>query len=233
MAERKSSPEFGLAPSSAGNSLINIVVVDGKIEWLGGATSGKEGRNIAHSCVRFGGFEEEAIRAHLSRFGIHGSDPALRYGAEGNAPPMHGQGPERNRAEMKAPPRRDQRPTSATKADARLRVRPLGLSTGRRRARLIAKVEVKFESEVAYGVGNTHGVNSCSISFKLPFCSRTARQGSGFPGCYGRTVWPVCNPFHTHTKSEESETNNVRAYLLPVLIFSIAACSSESLKRSG
>ena len=103
MAERKSSPEFGLAPSSAGNSLINIVVVDGKIEWLGGATSGKEGRNIDHSCVRFGGFEEEAIRAHLSRFGIHGSDPALRYGAEGNAPPMHGQGPERNRAEMKAP----------------------------------------------------------------------------------------------------------------------------------
>jgi len=34
-------------------------------------------------------------------------------------------------------------------------------------------------------------------------------------------------------KNEESATNNVRTYLLPVLIFSIAACSSESLKRTG
>jgi glyoxylase I family protein len=102
--ERKSSPEFGLVQLRAGNSLIDIVSVDGTIGRLGGAAPGKDGRNMDHFCVRLEQFEEEAIRAHLSQFGVHGSDLQTRYGAEGNGPSMYVQDPEGNTVELKGAP---------------------------------------------------------------------------------------------------------------------------------
>jgi glyoxylase I family protein len=103
--ERKLSPEFGLVQLRAGNSLIDIVAVDGKIGRLGGSAPGKEGRNMDHFCVRLERFEEEEIRAHLARFGVHGSDLETRYGAEGNGPSIYVQDPEGNTVELKGPPR--------------------------------------------------------------------------------------------------------------------------------
>ena len=102
--ERKSSPEFGLVQLRAGNSLIDIVAVDGKIGRPGGAAPGKEGRNMDHFCVRLEQFEEDAIRAHLSRFGVHGSALEIRYGAEGDGPSIYVQDPEGNTVELKGPP---------------------------------------------------------------------------------------------------------------------------------
>jgi catechol 2,3-dioxygenase-like lactoylglutathione lyase family enzyme len=102
--ERKSSPEIGLVQLRAGNSLIDLVSVDGKIGRRGGSAPGKEGRNMDHFCVRLEWFDEAAIRAHLSRFGIQGSDLETRYGAEGNGPSIYIQDPEGNTVELKGPP---------------------------------------------------------------------------------------------------------------------------------
>jgi glyoxylase I family protein len=102
--ERQLSPEFGLVQLRAGESLIDIVSIDGTIGRRGGAPPGTEGRNMEHFCVRLEQFEEDAIRAHLSRFGVRGSDLETRYGAEGNGPSIYIQDPEGNTVELKGPP---------------------------------------------------------------------------------------------------------------------------------
>ena len=102
--ERESSPEFGLVQLRAGNSLIDIVSVDGAIGRAGGSAPGKQGRNMDHFCVRLEGFDEEAIRTHLARFGVRGSDLEIRYGAEGNGPSIYVQDPEGNTVELKGAP---------------------------------------------------------------------------------------------------------------------------------
>ncbi|MGW8310129.1 MAG: VOC family protein [Thiogranum sp.] len=101
--ERQLSPEFGLVQLRAGESLIDIVSIDGAIGRRGGAPPAKEGRNMEHFCVRLEQFEEDAIRAHLSRFGVRGSDLETRYGAEGNGPSIYIQDPEGNTVELKGP----------------------------------------------------------------------------------------------------------------------------------
>lgn len=103
MVERKLSPELGLVQLRAGNALIDIVSVEGKIGRLGGAAPGKGGRNMDHFCLRLEGFDEAAIRAHLARFGIRGSEVEIRYGAEGNGPSIYVQDPEGNTVELKGP----------------------------------------------------------------------------------------------------------------------------------
>ena len=57
-----------------------------------------------HFCVRLEGFDEEAIRTHLARFGVRGSDLEIRYGAEGNGPSIYVQDPEGNTVELKGAP---------------------------------------------------------------------------------------------------------------------------------
>lgn len=104
VVERRSSPEFGLIQLRAGDSLIDIVAVDSEIGRKGGAAPGKQGRNMDHFCVRVEPFKEEAIRAHLTQYGVVGSKLETRYGAEGNGPSIYIQDPEGNTVELKGPP---------------------------------------------------------------------------------------------------------------------------------
>ncbi len=104
VVERRSSPELGLVQLRAGDSLIDIVSVDGEIGRMGGATPGKDGRNMDHFCVRLESFKEEVIREQLERFGVIGSKLETRYGAEGNGPSIYIQDPEGNTVELKGPP---------------------------------------------------------------------------------------------------------------------------------
>jgi len=104
VVERRSSPEFGLVQLRAGDSLIDIVSVDGEIGRMGGAAPGKDGRNMDHFCVRLESFKEEVIREQLVRFGVIGSKLETRYGAEGNGPSIYIQDPEGNTVELKGPP---------------------------------------------------------------------------------------------------------------------------------
>jgi glyoxylase I family protein len=96
--------EIGLVQVRAGNSLVDLVPVDGKLGRMGGAAPGKEGRNMDHFCFRVEPFDDAAIRAHLEANGVDVGATASRYGAEGEGPSIYIADPEGNVVELKGPP---------------------------------------------------------------------------------------------------------------------------------
>jgi extradiol dioxygenase family protein len=101
--ERRLPPEYGMVQVRAGQSLIDIVTVDGII----GTRSGEhipEGRNMDHFCLRVAPFDEAAIRDRLSRAGVDHGEAAQRYGARGYGSSIYICDPEGNTVELKASP---------------------------------------------------------------------------------------------------------------------------------
>jgi catechol 2,3-dioxygenase-like lactoylglutathione lyase family enzyme len=98
--------EIGLVQLRAGRALVDLVDVAGKLGRMGGAAPGKEGRNLDHLCLRVEPFDEDAIRAHLARFGVPAGETASRFGAEGEGPSIYIEDPEGNVVELKGPPHR-------------------------------------------------------------------------------------------------------------------------------
>ena len=100
----KRQENIGLIQLRAGNSLIDLVPVDGKLGSAGGAPPGKEGRNLDHFCLRVEPFDEAAIHAQLARFGYASGPVEKRFGAEGDGPSIYVTDPEGNVVELKGPP---------------------------------------------------------------------------------------------------------------------------------
>lgn len=98
--------EIGLVQLRAGQSLIDLVPVDGKLGRMGGAAPGAEGRNLDHFCLRVEPFDEAAVRAHLVAHGVEAGETESRYGAEGEGPSIYVSDPEGNVVELKGPPQR-------------------------------------------------------------------------------------------------------------------------------
>jgi glyoxylase I family protein len=98
---------IGLIQLRAGQSLIDLVPVDGKLGRMGGAAPGAEGRNMDHLCLRAEPFDREAITAHLEAHGVRVGDFGSRYGAEGEGPSQYLFDPEDNLVELKGPPAGD------------------------------------------------------------------------------------------------------------------------------
>ena len=96
--------DIGLIQLRAGQSLIDLVPVDGKLGRMGGAAPGAEGRNMDHLCLRAEPFDREAITAHLEAHGVRVGDFGSRYGAEGEGPSQYLFDPEDNLVELKGPP---------------------------------------------------------------------------------------------------------------------------------
>ena len=94
---------IGLIQLRAGQSLIDLVPVDGKLGRMGGAAPGAEGRNMDHLCLRAEPFDGEAIVAHLEAHGVRIGDFGSRYGAEGEGPSQYLFDPEDNLVELKGP----------------------------------------------------------------------------------------------------------------------------------
>ena len=112
--------EVGLVPGDcvqlrAGDSLIDLVSVDGQLGRMGGAAPGAEGRNLDHLCLRVSPFDREAIVAHLRARAVRVGDHGSRYGAEGEGPSQYLFDPEGNMIELKGPP---DAPAHAMAADA-------------------------------------------------------------------------------------------------------------------
>jgi catechol 2,3-dioxygenase-like lactoylglutathione lyase family enzyme len=103
----KTQEAIGLFQLRAGNSLIDIVPVSGKLGRAGGAAPGAEGRNLDHFCVRVAPFDALAILGHLDRHGVAHGPVESRYGAEGTGPSIYLQDPEGNSVELKGPANRD------------------------------------------------------------------------------------------------------------------------------
>ena len=94
---------IGLIQLRAGQSLIDLVPVDGKLGRMGGAAPGAEGRNMDHLCLRAEPFDREAIVAHLEAHGVRVGDFGVRYGSEGEGPSQYLFDPEDNLVELKGP----------------------------------------------------------------------------------------------------------------------------------
>jgi glyoxylase I family protein len=95
---------IGLVQLRAGDCLIDLVPVDGKLGRMGGAAPGAEGRNLDHLCLRVDPFDREAITAHLQAHGARIGEFGSRYGAEGEGPSQYLFDPEDNVVELKGPP---------------------------------------------------------------------------------------------------------------------------------
>jgi glyoxylase I family protein len=97
-------PEIGLFQLRAGESLIDLVDVAGKLGRQGGAAPGTDGHNVDHVCLSVDGYDEAAIVTHLNAHGARVGEIGLRYGAEGQGPSIYLFDPEGNKIELKGPP---------------------------------------------------------------------------------------------------------------------------------
>jgi len=105
----KDRPDLGLIQLRAGQSMIDLVSVDGALGKRGGAGPAAEGRNMDHLCLRVEPFDAGGIAAHLIRHGVVPGETKMRYGAEGEGPSMYITDPEGNTVELKGPPAREAR----------------------------------------------------------------------------------------------------------------------------
>jgi len=94
---------IGLLQLRAGDSLIDLVPVDGELGRQGGAPPGAEGRNMDHFCLRVRPFDAAAIMAHLRAYGVDPGTVQQRYGAEGMGPSIYLNDPDGNVVELKGP----------------------------------------------------------------------------------------------------------------------------------
>ncbi len=95
---------IGLVQLRAGDSLIDLVPVDGKLGRMGGAAPGAQGRNMDHLCLRVTAFDRAAIELHLESHGVTIGEFGSRYGAQGQGPSLYLTDPEGNTVELKGPP---------------------------------------------------------------------------------------------------------------------------------
>jgi glyoxylase I family protein len=100
----KRQDDIGLIQLRAGQSLIDLVPLSGKLGKAGGAAPGAQGRNLDHFCLRVDPFDEAAIRAELAAHGIEAGPLESRYGAQGTGPSLYLNDPEGNVVELKGPP---------------------------------------------------------------------------------------------------------------------------------
>ena len=98
---------IGLIQLRAGDALIDLVPVDGKLGRMGGAAPGPEGRNMDHFCLRVQPFDRDAIVDHLRAHGVQVGEFGSRYGAEGEGPSQYLVDPEGNVVELKGPPAKE------------------------------------------------------------------------------------------------------------------------------
>src|SRR5689334_21324380 len=87
---------IGLLQLRAGDSLIDLVSLDGKIGREGGGAPLSDRHNVDHVCLRVADFDSDAIRTYLERQGVTPGEVVDRYGAEGDGPSMYIRDPDGN-----------------------------------------------------------------------------------------------------------------------------------------
>ena len=102
----KEQRSIGLIQLRAGNSLIDLVPVDGRLGRAGGAPPAAEGRNLDHFCLAIDRFDEAALRGYLAGRGVELGESGTRYGAQGDGPSLYLRDPEGNVVELKGPPKK-------------------------------------------------------------------------------------------------------------------------------
>ncbi|HET8608311.1 MAG TPA: VOC family protein [Burkholderiales bacterium] len=96
--------DLGLVQLRAGQSLIDLVAVDGEIGRKGGRAPGTKGHNMDHLCLRIEPFDQATLTAHLVGHGVLPGEVGMRYGADGFGQSVYISDPEGNVVELKGPP---------------------------------------------------------------------------------------------------------------------------------
>ena len=99
--ERELSPEFGLVQLRAGNSLIDLVVVDSELGRAGGGPPVADGKNMDHFCLQIEARPEEAVFRYLASQGVEAGTFERRYGAQGFGNSIYLRDPEGNIVELR------------------------------------------------------------------------------------------------------------------------------------
>lgn len=95
-------PDLGLVHIRAGDSMVDLVAIDGRLGRAGGAGPAAEGRNVDHLCLRVEPFDERAIVEHLAAHGIAPKgDASTNFGAEGDGLSLYFTDPDGNTIELK------------------------------------------------------------------------------------------------------------------------------------
>ncbi|MFJ6023938.1 VOC family protein [Brevundimonas sp. NPDC092305] len=97
----KHNEPLGLFHLRAGDSLIDLVTLDGKIGLAGGAGPAVEGRNLDHVCLRLKDYDPDTTMAHLRAHGVAFEEPASRFGAGGEAMSIYLRDPDGNGIELR------------------------------------------------------------------------------------------------------------------------------------
>lgn len=97
----KRNDAIGLVHLRAGNSLIDLIPVDGKLGAAGGAAPGAEGRNVDHICLQLKDFDPEQVMAHLAAHGVTVDPAEERYGASGDGLSIYLRDPDGNGLELR------------------------------------------------------------------------------------------------------------------------------------
>ena len=93
--------EIGLVQLRAGDSLIDLVDVDGELGRMGGPAPSGTGNNMDHYCLQVSGGTQEEVQAWLRARGIDGGEWETRYGALGYGPSVYIRDPEGNTVELR------------------------------------------------------------------------------------------------------------------------------------
>ncbi len=94
-------PDLGLTQLRAGESIIDLVVVDSELGQLGGKAPQQDGRNLDHFCLQIAAFDEQELVDYLNQYDIEVTEFAERYGAQGFGRSAYIQDPEGNVVELK------------------------------------------------------------------------------------------------------------------------------------
>lgn len=93
----------GLVQLRAGDALIDLAAVTGRVGRPGGAAAGHEGRNLDHFCVRVDNFDEQRLTDELAAHGVIIEARATHNGAEGISRSLYIRDPDNNQIELKEP----------------------------------------------------------------------------------------------------------------------------------
>ena len=100
--ERQETEELGLIQLRAGNALIDLVTVEGKLGRAGGGLPTRKNNNLDHFCLQLKPISQEDIQRHLISRGVEVGEFEHRYGAQGFGQSIYIQDPEGNTVELRS-----------------------------------------------------------------------------------------------------------------------------------